>query len=101
MSSYSSSHALYLNQMPPVDPYAAQTSYPASSLGASGSSILPAPVSQQGSYYDVEPEINERYEGGGMRRDTWASESGWSGTGVGSECTFKHELGLQYGLLLD
>jgi hypothetical protein len=25
-----------------------------------------------------EGEINERYEGGGMGRETWASESGWS-----------------------
>ncbi len=25
-----------------------------------------------------EGEMNERYEGGGMGRETWASESGWS-----------------------
>lgn len=45
-----------------------------------------APPPQQGGYpagppgpiYDPQPEMDERYEGGGMGRETWASESGWS-----------------------
>lgn len=36
----------------------------------------------QYSYYnDNESDMGARYEGGGMARDTWASESGWSGNG--------------------
>ncbi|EJT52400.1 1,3-beta-glucan synthase [Trichosporon asahii var. asahii CBS 2479] len=30
-------------------------------------------------YYDTESDIGARYEGGGMGRETWASESAWSG----------------------
>jgi 1,3-beta-glucan synthase len=33
-------------------------------------------------YYDNESDIGARYEGGGMGRETWASESAWSGNGA-------------------
>lgn len=40
------------------------------------------PGQQYGGYYnDNESDMGARYEGGGMARDTWASESGWSGNG--------------------
>lgn len=48
---------------------------------ASSGPGLPHPQSQAtgpGPYYDAEPDMQERYEGGGMGRETWASESGWS-----------------------
>lgn len=39
-------------------------------------------------YYDTESDIGARYEGGGMGRETWASESAWSGNGRFSSSTF-------------
>jgi hypothetical protein len=35
-----------------------------------------------------EGEMTERYEGGGMGRETWASESGWSDYGAFCVCLF-------------
>jgi len=33
-------------------------------------------------YYDNDSDIGARYEGGGMARETWGSESGWSANGT-------------------
>ncbi|WVN91184.1 1,3-beta-glucan synthase component FKS1 [Cryptococcus depauperatus CBS 7841] len=38
----------------------------------------PGQAGQYAPYYDNEPEMGGRWEGGGMGRETWASESGWS-----------------------
>ncbi|RXK35245.1 1,3-beta-glucan synthase component FKS1 [Tremella mesenterica] len=54
--------------------------------GAGGAGV--APPNQAGQYapfYDNEPEMGGRYEGGGMGRETWASESGWSQGQTGPE----------------
>lgn len=41
----------------------------------------PPPGGQYAQYYDNDSDMGARYEGGGMSRDTWASESNWSGNG--------------------
>lgn len=47
--------------------------------GAGGAGVAPPGAGgQYAPYYDNEPEMGGRYEGGGMGRETWASESGWS-----------------------
>jgi hypothetical protein len=53
--------------------------------GPGGLPSQPIPADpQQGGYYDADREMRERYEGGGVGRETWASESGYSG-----ECTWR------------
>ncbi|RSH95464.1 1,3-beta-D-glucan synthase [Saitozyma podzolica] len=64
--------------------------------GAGGAGVAP-PIAagQYAPYYDNEPEMGHRYEGGGMGRETWASESGWSGNdgpGNGSS-DYQHQPG--------
>lgn len=50
--------------------------------GAGGAGVAPpGAAGQYAPYYDNQPEMENRYEGGGMGRETWASESGWSGNG--------------------
>jgi 1,3-beta-glucan synthase len=39
---------------------------------------LPPGAAQPYQYYDGESDMGARYEGGGMGRETWGSESGWS-----------------------
>lgn len=60
-----------------------QPNYPYNNQPHAGPGGIPAqpvpPNPQQGGYYDADPEMRERYEGGGMGRETWASESGYSG----------------------
>ncbi|ODN83720.1 1,3-beta-glucan synthase component FKS1 [Cryptococcus amylolentus CBS 6039] len=46
--------------------------------GAGAGVAPPGQGGQYAPYYDNEPEIGGRYDGGGMGRETWASESGWS-----------------------
>jgi 1,3-beta-glucan synthase len=41
----------------------------------------PGQGGQYAPYYDNDPEMAGRYDGGGAGRETWASESGWSGNG--------------------
>lgn len=48
--------------------------------GAPPGGAPPGP-GQQYQYYDTESDMGARYEGGGMGRETWGSESGWSGNG--------------------
>jgi hypothetical protein len=86
-SSILSAHRYYefsLAQMSrPQDPFQQQgANYPYHNQpqGPGGLAAPPLPANpQQGGYYDADPEMKERYEGGGMGRETWASESGWSG----------------------
>ncbi|KAI5450042.1 1,3-beta-D-glucan synthase [Naganishia albida] len=63
------------------DPFAGgppqQHGYPHPGPGGLPSAPIP-PNPQQQPYYDPDPEMTERYEGGGMGRETWASESGVS-----------------------
>ncbi|KAJ9124246.1 1,3-beta-D-glucan synthase [Naganishia vaughanmartiniae] len=54
-----------------------QQGYPQPGPGGIPSGPIP-PNPQQQPYYDPDPEMTERYEGGGMGRETWASESGVS-----------------------
>jgi hypothetical protein len=55
--------------------------------GPGGLAAPPIPLNpQQGGYYDADREMKERYEGGGVGRETWASESGYS-----AECEFQIE----------
>jgi hypothetical protein len=50
--------------------------------GAGGAGVAPpGAAGQYAPYYDNQPEMENRYEGGGMGRETWASESGWSANG--------------------
>lgn len=50
--------------------------------GAGGAGVAPpGAAGQYAPYYDNNPEMENRYEGGGMGRETWASESGWSANG--------------------
>lgn len=50
--------------------------------GAGGAGVAPpGGAGQYAPYYDNEPEMAHRFEGGGAGRETWASESGWSGNG--------------------
>lgn len=51
--------------------------------GAGGAGVAPpGAAGQYAPYYDNQPEMENRYEGGGMGRETWASESGWSANGT-------------------
>lgn len=60
------------------NPYAAGGPNP----GAGGAGVAPpGAAGQYAPYYDNNPEMENRYEGGGMGRETWASESGWSANG--------------------
>lgn len=53
--------------------------------GAGGAGVAPPGAGgQYAPYYDNNPEMENRYEGGGMGRETWASESGWSANGAPS-----------------
>ena len=68
------------------DPNAPANPYGAPGQGAQtpggGPGVLPA--TQGGQYqpnYDNQAQMGDRWEGGGMGRETWASESGWSGNG--------------------
>ncbi|KAL7421399.1 1,3-beta-D-glucan synthase [Cryptotrichosporon argae] len=71
---------------PPALPYEQGANYNpyanpnAPNPGAGGAGVAPpGQAGQYAPYYDNEPEMGGRYEGGGMGRETWASESGWSG----------------------
>ena len=67
----------------PHNPYAQGGPNP----GAGGAGVAPpGQAGQYAPYYDNEPEMDRRYEGGGMGRETWASESGWSQNGQ-SRCS--------------
>jgi 1,3-beta-glucan synthase len=62
------------------NPYATAPGGP--NPGAGGAGVAPpGAAGQYAPYYDNQPEMENRYEGGGMGRETWASESGWSGNG--------------------
>ena len=62
----------------PHNPYAQGAPNP----GAGGAGVAPpGAAGQYAPYYDNDPEMDRRYEGGGMGRETWASESGYSGNG--------------------
>ena len=63
------------------NPYATTPGGP--NPGAGGAGVAPPGAGgQYAPYYDNQPEMENRYEGGGMGRETWASESGWSGNGM-------------------
>lgn len=75
-----------VQQLPydPNNPYGTVPGGPAGppNPGAGGAGVAPPTAAgQYAPYYDNEPEMGNRYEGGGMGRETWASESGWSGNG--------------------
>ena len=62
------------------NPYATTPGGP--NPGAGGAGVAPpGAAGQYAPYYDNNPEMENRYEGGGMGRETWASESGWSANG--------------------
>ena len=64
---------------PPINPYAPPG---APNPGAGGAGVAPpGQGGQYAPYYDNDPEMAGRYDGGGMGRETWASESGWSQNG--------------------
>lgn len=66
-----------------ANPYATGPPNP----GAGGAGVAPpGAAGQYAPYYDNNPEMENRYEGGGMGRETWASESGWSGNGEANGC---------------
>ena len=87
-SSYSSASTDPFNSNPSVQqlPYADNPHNPYAqggpNPGAGGAGVAPpGQAGQYAPYYDNEPEMDRRYEGGGMGRETWASESGWSQNG--------------------
>lgn len=65
------------SQPPAGDPF----NTPPPALAYDGQPGAPGPGGQYSFYNDNESDMGARYEGGGMARDTWASESGWSGNG--------------------
>jgi 1,3-beta-glucan synthase len=65
------------SQAPAGDPF----NTPPPALAYDGQPGVPGPGGQYSYYNDNESDMGARYEGGGMARDTWASESGWSGNG--------------------
>lgn len=69
----------YDSQFPPQHAFAHPS---APNPGAGGAGVAPpGQGGQYAPYYDNEPEMGGRWEGGGMGRETWASESGWSQNG--------------------
>ncbi|BEJ14560.1 hypothetical protein CspHIS471_0403270 [Cutaneotrichosporon sp. HIS471] len=54
---------------------------PPPALSYDGQPGAPGPGGQYPFYNDNESDMGARYDGGGTARDTWASESGWSGNG--------------------
>lgn len=70
------------NSAQPANPYTQGVGGPPNP-GAGGAGVGPATQGgQYAPYYDNERQMDARYDGGGMGRETWASESGWSGNGM-------------------
>jgi 1,3-beta-glucan synthase len=86
-SSYSSASSDPFNpsvqQLPygdtPVNPYAP---HGAPNPGAGGAGVAPPTASgQYAPMYDTESEMAHRYDGGGVGRETYMSDAGWSQSG--------------------
>lgn len=81
-STYSGSSGDPFNPNPSVQqlPYSDQPGYnPYAHPGPGGAGIAQqGAAGQYAPYFDNEATMGERLDSGGMARETWASESGWS-----------------------